>query len=45
MGLLPTTGDDLDLVRFQIATQPGYTHKSGTPTPSIPATTGPNCPT
>ena len=27
MGLLPTTGDDLDLVRFQIATQPGYTHK------------------
>ena len=25
MGLLPTTGDDLDLVRFQMATQPGYT--------------------
>lgn len=27
MGLLPTTGDDLDLARFQIATQPGHTHK------------------
>ena len=27
MGLLPTTGDDLDLVRFQMAAQPGYTHK------------------
>lgn len=27
MGLLPTTGDDLDLVSFQIGTQPGLTHK------------------
>lgn len=27
MGLLPTTGDDLDLVAFQIGTQPGLTHK------------------
>lgn len=27
MGLLPTTGDDLDLVSFQIWTQPGLTHK------------------
>lgn len=27
MGLLPTTGGDLDLVSFQIGTQPGYTHK------------------
>lgn len=27
MGLLPTTGDDLDLVSFQIETQPGFTHK------------------
>ena len=27
MGLLPTTGDDLDLVSFQIGTQPGFTHK------------------
>lgn len=27
MGLLPTTGDDLDLVTFQIGTQPGFTHK------------------
>ena len=52
MGLLPTTGDDLDLVRFQIATQPGYTHKldidqqwSGTPGRSIPGATVPSCPT
>lgn len=27
MGLLPTTGDDLDLVSFQVGTQPSYTHK------------------
>ena len=27
MGLLPTTGDDLDLATFQIGTQPGFTHK------------------
>ena len=27
MGLLPTTGDDLDLVTLQIGTQPGFTHK------------------
>ena len=27
MGLLPTTGDNLDLVSFQIGTQPGFTHK------------------
>lgn len=27
MGLLPTTGDGLDLVSFQIETQPGFTHK------------------
>ena len=27
MGLLPTTGDDLDLVTLQIGTHPGFTHK------------------
>ncbi len=27
MGLLPATGDDLDLVAFQIGTQPSLTHK------------------
>lgn len=27
MGLLPAAGDDLDLVSFQIGTQPGFTHK------------------
>lgn len=27
MGLLPTTGDDLNLISFQIETQPGLTHK------------------
>jgi len=27
MAMLPTTGDDLDLVSFQLETQPGYTHK------------------
>lgn len=27
MGLLPTTGDGLDLVSFQIGAQPGFTHK------------------
>lgn len=27
MGLLPTTGDNLDMVSFQIGTQPGLTHK------------------
>ena len=27
MGLLPTTGDGLDLASFQIAAQPSYTHK------------------
>ena len=27
MGLLPTTGDNLDLVSFQIGTQPDFTHK------------------
>lgn len=27
MGLLPATGNELDLVRFQIAAQPGYTHR------------------
>lgn len=27
MGLLPTTGDDLDLVSFQIGNQPGLTHR------------------
>lgn len=27
MGLLPTTGDGLDLVSLQIGTQPGFTHK------------------
>lgn len=27
MAMLPTTGDNLDLVSFAIKTQPGYTHK------------------
>ncbi len=27
MATLPTTGDDLDLIRLKIETQPGYTHK------------------
>lgn len=27
MGLLPTTGDGLDLASFQLGTQPGFTHK------------------
>lgn len=27
MGLLPTTGDDLDLVAFRLGIQPGLTHK------------------
>lgn len=27
MGLLPATGDGLDLVSFQVGTQPGFTHK------------------
>ena len=27
MGLLPTTGDDLNLVTFQIGTQPSFTHR------------------
>ena len=27
MGVLPTTGDDLDLIAFQFSVQPGLTHK------------------
>ena len=27
MGVLPTTGDDLDLIAFQFGVQPGFTHK------------------
>ena len=27
MGVLPTTGDDLDLIAFQFNVQPGLTHK------------------
>lgn len=27
MGLLPSTGDDLDLVAFHMGIQPGFTHK------------------
>lgn len=27
MATLPTTGDDLDLISFQLEEQPGYTHK------------------
>ena len=27
MGLLPSTGDNLDLISFQFGIQPGFTHK------------------
>lgn len=39
MGLLPTTGSDLDLVAFQIGTQPGLTHKLDTGQQRVRGTT------
>lgn len=40
MGLLPTTGDGLDIVSFQIGTQPSFTHKLDIERQRVRGTTG-----